>query len=392
MRTGHGAVMRPWLPTLAVLAALLLFAALWLGGPHDAYFGLFRLLGVPAFRFPFLDTHGELAVIDCHRRGLDVYLSNPCDALGRVHVYTPLWYRFDILPVTTADTPVVGFALAVLFALSLRLLPRSGAGIVTIAALSPAVAFAMERGNADLLMFVLAALAGWLAARRTRWRFLAYPLVVLAACLKLYPATLVVYALRERGKTCVLAGGFSLLVLAAYLLFDRAGIREMLAVLGAPAMAPIAQAAVGLAAVGIVLRCRPALRDAVAVLTEPELVFLLAGAALVVGCFVLGQSGEYRAVHLLFVLPAFVAMASVPGGPGRLAKFTAGIVLIQLWGDLASGVLDVMAGVAPGGAATSALARLLWAARELAWWWIVVLLVGVALAAMPRLPALRGGR
>jgi len=64
----RGAIARRLLPSLVLLACLLIVAALWIGGAHDAYFALLRALGVPAFRFPFLDTHGELAVIDCHRR------------------------------------------------------------------------------------------------------------------------------------------------------------------------------------------------------------------------------------------------------------------------------------------------------------------------------------
>ena len=201
-----------------LLAGLLGFAALWTGGAHDAYFALFRWLGVPAFRFPFLDTHGELAIIDCHRRGVDVYLSNPCDVLRRVHVYTPLWFRFTVLPIDTSWTPRLGFALALVFAASLLLLPsgRDGraVGLICAATPLPAVGFALERGNADLLMFVFAALAAALALRRLPTRLLAFPIVVLAAALKVYPATLLVLALRERPALCLTV---SVICLAALL-------------------------------------------------------------------------------------------------------------------------------------------------------------------------------
>ena len=79
----------------------------------------------------------------------------------------------------------IGFALALVFATSLLLLPPGrdwrAAGLVCAAALSPAVGFAIERGNADLLMFVLAALAASLAVRRWPTRVLAFPIVVFAA-------------------------------------------------------------------------------------------------------------------------------------------------------------------------------------------------------------------
>ena len=57
MTASRGVVVRRVLPSLVLLGGLLGFAALWMGGAHEAYFALLRLVGVPAFRFPFLDTH-----------------------------------------------------------------------------------------------------------------------------------------------------------------------------------------------------------------------------------------------------------------------------------------------------------------------------------------------
>ena len=162
MTGGRGATMRRMLPSLAVFIALLCVAALWIGGAHRAYFALLRGIGVPAYRFPLLDTFGVLAAIDCHRRGIDVYLTNPCDP-GRLHTYTPLWFRLGALPIDISWTPCIGIALALVFVASLLLLPAGrdlrAAGVIAAAALSPAVGFALERGNADLLIFVMAALA-----------------------------------------------------------------------------------------------------------------------------------------------------------------------------------------------------------------------------------------
>jgi len=396
-----------------LLGCLLGFAALWIGGAHDAYFALLRLLGVPAFRFPFLDTHGELAIIECHRRGLDVYVSNPCDALGRVHVYTPLWFRFAVLPIDTSWTPVVGFALALVFVASLLLLPagRDGraAGLICAAALSPAVGFALERGNADLLMFVLAALAAALALCRLPTRLLAFPIVVLAAALKVYPATLLVLALRERLALCLAAGALSLAALLAYAAIDAAGLREMLAVvpggtpfiyafgardlplgLGSvfgwpPLVLAVVQAALLCAAVIFAARRLAVLRLAVGALTPAEATCLLVGAVLILGCFVMGQNGEYRAVHLLFVLPALTALAAAPSAARRLARVTVWVILLQLWGDVASAPLMRLADAGAAGAGASGAALLLWLARELAWWWTVALLLALLLAMLPDL-------
>jgi hypothetical protein len=412
-------IVRRVLPSLALLGCLLGFAALWMGGAHEAYFALLRLVGVPAFRFPFLDTHGELAIIECYRRGLDVYVSNPCDALGRVHVYTPLWFRFAALPIDTSWTPVIGFGLALVFVASLLLLPagRDGraAGLICAAALSPAVAFALERGNVDLLMFVLAALAAALALRRLPMRLLAFPVVVLAAALKVYPATLLVLALRERLVLCLATAALSLAALVAYAAIDAAGLREMLAVvpggtpfiyafgardlplgLGSvfgwpPLVLAVVQAALLCVAIIFAARRLAVLRLAVGALSPAEATCLLVGAVLILGCFVLGQNGEYRAVHLLFVLPALTALAGVPGPARRLAGVAVWVILLQLWGDVASAPLVRLELVGLGDSAaarlaTSGAALLVWLARELAWWWTAALLLALLLAMLPDLP------
>ena len=420
-------IVRRVLPSLAQLGGLLGLGGLWIGGVQGVYFALLHLLGVPAFRFPFLDTHGELAIIECHRRGLDVYVNNPCDALGRVHVYTPLWFRFAVLPIDTSWTPVVGFGLALVFAASLLLLPAGRDGraacLICVAALSPAVAFALERGKVDLLMFVLAALAAALAPRRLPTRLLAFPIVVLVAALKVYPATLLVLALRERLLLCLATAALSLAALVAYAAIDAAGLREMLAVvpggtpfiyafgardlplgLGSvfgwpPLVLAVVQAALLCAAIVFAARRLAVLRLAVGALRPAEATCLLVGAVLILGCFVMGQSGEYRAVHLLFVLPALTALAGVPGPARRLATATVWVILLQLWGDVASAPLVRLelvglADPAAAGLATSGAALLLWLARELAWWWIVALLLALLLAMVPDMPcvaALRRG-
>jgi hypothetical protein len=154
------------------------------------------------------------------------------------------------------------------------------------------------------------------------------------------------------------------------------------------------QAALLCAAIIFAARRLAVLRLAVGALSPAEATCLLVGAVLILGCFVLGQNGEYRAVHLLFVLPALTALAGVPGPARRLASVTVWVILLQLWGDAASAPLVRLAGPPAAGFATSAAALLIWLARELAWWWIVALLLALLLAMLPDLPcvaALRRG-
>ena len=138
---------------------------------------------VDAWAFPFLDTDAILAAIDCHRLGIDVYaVPNPCDPIGRPHVYPPLWLHLDHLSVGRGDLNVIGLTLDLLFFVALAVLPpvcnRTGAALFLCAIVSPSVALALERANNDVLMFVLGTMAGRLVLRRSSLRLAAYAITI----------------------------------------------------------------------------------------------------------------------------------------------------------------------------------------------------------------------
>jgi hypothetical protein len=140
--------------------------------------------------------------------------------------------------------------------------------------------------------------------------------------------------------------------------------------------------AVGIVAVWFVRQ--PANRRALLALPEPANTLLVLGAVLISGCFFAGQSVVYRAIMLLLVLPGLLVLARDPVDARlrRIAGWTVAAILLVMWRltvieALASHGLQSWAGEAGGG---SAIAAIVWIGFELAWWWIVALLMG-ALAA-----------
>jgi hypothetical protein len=103
---------------IGVLCLYAIVVGLWLSGAHSLYFGVLRLLGVEPFSFPFLDTHAVLAAAECGRQGIEVYLSNPCDALGRPHAYSPLWLTIVPESLGAGATGWAGASLDLVFLLS----------------------------------------------------------------------------------------------------------------------------------------------------------------------------------------------------------------------------------------------------------------------------------
>jgi hypothetical protein len=148
------------------------------------------------------------------------------------------------------------------------------------------------------------------------------------------------------------------------------------------------QAILGIIAVGLAIaiaRSRE-LAGAVAHLTEAERVFLLLGGIVMVGCFFAGQSFRYRAVFLLFVLPATTALWFGQYGrfTTRLFAMTSICVVFVMWGYYLARPVLLLADMLPGPGAVGALIKAtFWLGRELAWWWVItVLLAGVLVVVM----------
>jgi hypothetical protein len=382
------AFVRRIIPAVVGLALFVLLATLWLTGAQRPYMAFFRLLGLDPFAFPFLDTHAVLAAIECHRLGIDIYAANPCDVLGRFHVYSPLWLHLGVLPVDTDWTNVLGIALDLAFFACLTMLPPperlAGTAVMIAAVVSPAVVFGLERANNDLLIFIFATLTGCLVLQSGWPRLLGYLCIVFAAVLKFYPVTLFVLAWREPWLRGLLIVALALVALAACLLPEATSLLRMLPLVPTGKIGAMSLP-IGLmerlhwppwsrfALLGLLLlvalprsmRWSSQIQSGLTRLPEAERVFLTIGAALIVGCFLAGQSVGYRAMHLLFVLPALLALASGPGT--RLARLAITLVLGVLWADVFR--------TQPG-----PLDDLMRLADQCAWWIVVTILAATLLA------------
>jgi hypothetical protein len=157
-------------PAAAAAVAFLAMAALLYCGETGAFSSIMRYWGFNPTEFLFLDTETIMSALRCQRDGVDVFVTNPCDPLGRVFDYSPLWLAAVTLPVTPAWTTAVGLAFDLAFLASLLLFPAGrtplGVMIITVAALATPSAFALERGNCDLIIFALSCCGAALASRR----------------------------------------------------------------------------------------------------------------------------------------------------------------------------------------------------------------------------------
>src|SRR5260370_12293952 len=119
----------------------------------------------------------------------------------------------SFIPLGVSATGTVGWLLGLLFILSLTLLPPARRpwelALVVLATNSTMVVFAVERANPDIILFMMALLAGFLAGGFLPARILGYLTALLAAVIKYYPLTLLILSFRER-VTVFLANGVAM--------------------------------------------------------------------------------------------------------------------------------------------------------------------------------------
>ncbi len=418
-----------WTCRLAIpAAALLLFAALavlWRWGPHALYFDALGLFGFEPFRFPFLDIHAVLAAAECQRLGIDVYLVNPCDALGRVHVYSPLWLAITPGFFDTRSTAAVGLGLDLMFILSLTIVVRPArwgeVPVLALAALSPMTVYALERANCDLVVFLLVVAGCALGHARRPWRLGAYALYLLAGLLKYYPLVLLALLVRERRRDALIGAVLATAIVLGLAGLDHAELAKALE--NIPALSyfadsfsarnlpfgvvdsifgPRLRGAAGplflvvLAALAAARAWRTwRLLDAAAL--DPDLFegqCLLLGALLVTACFFAGQNIDYRGIYFVLIMPGLVGLHRV-SDDRTVRRFLARMiaaVLFVAWAAPLRDLLNRIAGAMFGGPTGLRVELLFWLGRELVWWWLISGLAAIILGYASRMPIWPGRR
>lgn len=341
-------------PLLAFLAAACVFALLWATDGWNAW-------GVPRMWPWFADLYAELAALDCHRQGYDVLRENPCDPLGRPHVYGSIWLWLAPLGSTVHDAVRVGLPLAATTGLAAALVafPRDAAecALTVMVLASPAVLLGFERGNNDLLVFLGVASGVFLAVRAAGpWRWAGALPLWLAAVLKIYPlaavAALAGWARERRGAWRYWGRYWTIVGLCAtswlalhwreiLLLRETVPVPTeryalggvhffMAAGLGSgPVLVPVLFAALVALALALARRwpIRPAAHDGLAV------ALFVAGWAMLAFCFVATSNYDYRTVFFVLTLPLLFSIRRAEPGWRGLVHLAFVALGVMLWSE-----------------------------------------------------------
>jgi hypothetical protein len=407
-----------WLPTCLGLCAFAVMTFLY-ASDRQLYLETLRIAGIRPWNFAFIDSEYVYAVKRCWELGYDIYSSIPCYELPLHFPYSPLWPRIPFLPddKDAARIPI-GLTTDILFILSIATLPPArswrGALLMSMALISTAVFFALERNNVDVWIFLTIILGGHLLNRHDAARWMAYPIFLVAGLLKYYPITLLGLGLRERPRQTL---AIFLLAICSVSVFgfyyfpeiaksvgnvpegspfgDLVGIKNLpraVAIMASTFTAhpgrpdPIITFVLYWTVVALVclggarLSGQPGFATAWSTSQEVERSWLVIGSVVMCGCYLAGENISYRLIYLLIVLPGILALYRAAKDSRLRRKMAAASILIvcamwmegiRHWTDLASRRLGF--GQTFGNEAVS----IVWMLREAAWLYLAATMLAV---------------
>ncbi len=304
-------------------------------------------LGVPHFHpelRPFTDTKAHLETAAGCRIGLGEWQGSACfvpDAVTvpRAQTYQPWLFLYDIGLLPYQHYVPVAWLMIVLFWLAYaRLAAPAGpreAAVALLVALTAGVQLGVERGNFDLLVFALMAMAALSLPRRGRAGFaIGTALLAFATALKLYTGAATALSWLAARKWHWHAAAVSALMLVAAITI--VGPSELLALgqeapegttrfstglpwlrqtVGLPMTAAMCAIAISLAA-AIGWRRRVMLFDALSRVPAASRTALHLGAFSAVPLFAIKASYDYRFVIWLPAVLCLLKLASIPGARG----------------------------------------------------------------------------
>jgi glycosyl transferase family 87 len=311
-----------------------------------------RLWNIPTLEPYLYDARVITAGAEAHALGYDPLINNP--GFTRMN-YPRVWQLLFYLGIDQSDTIYFGLVFAALFFFGVFLIARNidrpTAWLMTCAIFSPAVLLGLERGNCDLLVFFLLALAVYLVKKS---RVGTAIVIAFAFLLKLFPVFALAVFLRENKKvfraimvsSIVLCGIYAMVMLGDLRLIREATPKPQNLAYGVDVAwtevmnhhflhAAVALRIVSYLAVVLVAAFslfHAGWRVDAESDCDGHMDSLRVGAASYIGTFLLGGNWDYRLMILLLVIPQLMSWRRSPSKSVRYTTTTTLVcVIISLW-------------------------------------------------------------
>jgi len=346
--------------TSVVMWLLIMFSFRAIG-----YEETWHLWKIPTWKVAFMDFRLIPGSAESFNNGFEPTVKNPYDPTHRIFNYPFFWRLFFYTGISLQDTIWISVSMIVLFFISVFLFPEkltiAGAVGMLLVLFSPASMLLYERGNVDLIVFFVCAMA---VLATSYSAYLATGLILFAAIMKLFPILGLTVLLREPKRKFLWLSSASVLVLLTYMVVTWRSVRaswdstmrgdglsygtEVLVDRYAVSITQLFSRWFAPNQVDLLLHYGPLVvafgillfilvlssLDAklIRTATERNLAAFRMGASIYVGTFLLGNNWDYRLAFLVLLVPQLVEWMRSPQKTIRFAAWLSLIlVLLSCW-------------------------------------------------------------
>jgi hypothetical protein len=292
-------------------------------------------------------------------------VENPLDPNGRIFNYPAFWRLFFYTGISQADTVWISITMIVLLFISVFLFPDklsiAGAVAMLLVLFSPASMLLYERGNVDLIVFVICVL---IVLAESHSAYLATSLIMFGSIVKLFPFFGVTVLLKEPRNKFLLLFSACFLVLVIYMAATLSSVKaswnltmrgdgasygtDVFVTRYGPAISRVLSPWIpplqlslllkyGSLAVALLLLVAVFLRafkdvQQPGTFSERNFAAFRMGASIYVGTFLLGNNWDYRLAFLVLVVPQLVEwLRSSSRGLRIVSCMSLALVLLSCW-------------------------------------------------------------
>lgn len=320
-----------------------------------------KLWRVPVGQPQFLDFRLIPGSAESFREGFEPTQKNPGDPDKRIFNYPAFWRLFFYTGITQNDTVWIVLVMLVLFFASVFLFPQDITILDSLGMLlvifSPAAMLLYERGNVDLIVFVLCVMV---VLATDYSPFITSVLLIFAAIVKLFPFFGITVLLKESKSKFIWLFLSCLGTLVAYLYVTSKSVaaswnltmrgdeisyganvlflqysQYFSDLLGVSSTAPLLKhgpiilAFVLIMVAGVIGIIQ---RESLASSSARNLAAFRMGASIYVGTFLLGNNWDYRLAFLILVMPQILQWSRYTDKPYSFAvRAVSVLVLISCW-------------------------------------------------------------
>ncbi len=345
----QGKTILVWIVSL-VLACLVVF------GYFVGYDHIWAIWKIPPMPLSFSDTRNLTGAAESLALGYDPLHYNPQDPWNRPLNHPRLvQHILRFTHVNLGHTTLIGILFGLLFLtgvfIAFRKLDKPSAIIIAFLLFSPVVALGIERGNHDLLIFFLVAVAIRLADRA----WLSMLILSLASFIKLFPVFAMVYLVRYSTKKSMVVCSIFFLIFLSYIIYNLPDLPQVFKstlkghyhwAYGVMAYDEKATSASYIPAAAVLISTIIFYLNNLRLQgwKQSDLTYLdafRAGSGVYLGTFLLGNCWSYRMIFLIFMVPQLVTWIKID----RDRKLISIVSIVAIIGSccptwIDSGILD----------------------------------------------------